>query len=113
MQLSTSTPKGFISYIPEIIVLLVLGVIGMYLVSFLLSKYLKLSKEMGFAVALTSLLGFPADYILTNDVIKDVSKDPNEVDYLTQNMLPPMLVGGFTTVSIASIIIASVFIKFI
>ncbi|MHC5252300.1 hypothetical protein ACYRFS_11710 [Listeria kieliensis] len=113
MQLGTSTPKGFVSYIPEIIILLVLGVIGMYLISLLLSKYLKLSKEMGFAVALTSLLGFPADYILTNDVIKDVTKDPKEVNYLTKNMLPPMLVGGFTTVSIASIIIASIFIKFI
>ncbi|EUJ25612.1 hypothetical protein MFLO_15294 [Listeria floridensis FSL S10-1187] len=113
MHLSTSTPQGFLSYIPEIIILLVIGVIGMYIVSVLISRYLKLSKEMGFAIALTALLGFPADYILTNDVIKDVAKTEPEQRYLTQNMLPPMLVGGFTTVSIASVVIASIFIKFL
>ncbi|WP_256595447.1 hypothetical protein [Listeria grayi] len=113
MQLNTSTPKGFISFIPEILTLLVLGTIGMYIFSLIISKLLKFSKYMGFATALTALLGFPADYILTTDVIKELARDEEEKEYMTKQMLPPMLVGGFATVSIASIIIASVFIKFL
>lgn len=113
MQLNTSTPKGFISFIPEILTLLVLGTIGMYILSLIISKLLKFSKYMGFATALTALLGFPADYILTTDVIKELARDEEEKEYMTKQMLPPMLVGGFATVSIASIIIASVFIKFL
>lgn len=112
-QLSTSTPKGFVSFIPEILLLLVLGVFGMFVISMFMSKYLKISKYMGFATALTALLGFPADYILTNDVIKDMARNEEEKQYMTKQMLPPMLVGGFATVSIASIIIASFFVKFL
>ena len=41
----------------------------------------------------------------------NVAKDEGEERYLLDNTLPQMLVGGFATVSIASVIIASVFLK--
>ncbi|MDQ7861904.1 hypothetical protein RCO48_15755 [Peribacillus frigoritolerans] len=39
---------------------------------------LKVSKEMAFAVSLTALYGFPADYIITNEVVNSLTKDENE-----------------------------------
>ena len=36
---------------------------------------------------------------------------PEEKEYLMSKMFPPMIVGGFTTVTITSVIIASVFAK--
>jgi len=66
---------------------------------------------MAFSVAMTALYGFPADYILTIEAIKSATDDKEESDYATEVMLPKMLVGGFTTVTIASVVIAGVFVK--
>jgi hypothetical protein len=90
---------------------IIIGVIGMYIFSFIAGKILKVSKEMAFAVSLTALYGFPADYIITNEVIKSLTNDEKEKEVLTSHMLPPMLVGGFITVTIVSVILAGIFVK--
>lgn len=68
---------------------------------------------MAFACSLTALFGFPADYVLTTEIARIVSKDKDEEEVVLENTLNPMLVGGFATVSVASVIIASVFLKLI
>lgn len=83
----------------------------MFIASFLLAKPFGLSREMAFACSLTALFGFPADFILTTEVCHTVAHSEDEEAYLTENILPKMLVGGFATVSVASVIIASVFLK--
>ena len=110
-QLSMTTPKVLSGIMIQILVLIVLGIIGMYLASFLLAKALKLSKDMAFATSLTALFGFPADYILTKEVVNNLTHDQKQRAYLLDYMMPKMLVGGFATVSVASIIIASIFLK--
>ncbi|MCD8915788.1 hypothetical protein K2V61_09545 [Staphylococcus simulans] len=110
-QLSMTTPKVLSGIMIQILVLIVLGIIGMYLASFLLAKPLKLSKDMAFATSLTALFGFPADYILTKEVVNNLTHDQKQRAYLLDYMMPKMLVGGFATVSVASIIIASIFLK--
>ncbi|HEY4551967.1 MAG TPA: hypothetical protein VIG80_02120 [Bacillaceae bacterium] len=92
---------------------IILGVIGMYIFSFIIGKVLKVSKEMAFAVSLTALYGFPADYIITNEVINSLTTDEKEREVLTSHMLPPMLVGGFITVTIVSVILAGIFVGFL
>lgn len=110
-QLSVVTPNGMLSIIGEIIVLILLGMLGMFLASWALSKPFGMSWQMAFACALTSLFGFPADYIMTNEVANNVAQNEEEKNYLLNNMMPKMLVGGFATVSVASVIIASIFMK--
>lgn len=110
-QLSTTTPKVLSGIIIQIIVLIILGIIGMYITSALLAKPLKMSRPMAFATSLTALFGFPADYIVTNEVVSNLTNKEHEREYLLDNMLPKMLVGGFATVSVASIIITTIFIK--
>ncbi|AYU55872.1 hypothetical protein [Staphylococcus debuckii] len=110
-QLSTTTPKVLSGIIIQIIVLIILGIIGMYITSALLAKPLKMSGSMAFATSLTALFGFPADYIVTNEVVSNLTNKEHEREYLLDNMLPKMLVGGFATVSVASIIITTIFIK--
>jgi hypothetical protein len=68
---------------------------------------------MAFAVSLTALYGFPADYIITAEVIKSLTEDEKEREILTSRMLPPMLVGGFITVTIVSVILAGIFVGFL
>ncbi|KOF57025.1 MULTISPECIES: hypothetical protein [Clostridium] len=109
--LSTISPSQLIKILIPIIVLIILGILGMFLTSLITGKLVGFSKEMSFACALTALFGFPADYIITTEVCKSVSKTEEEEAYVTDILLPRMLVGGFATVSVASVIIAGVFLK--
>lgn len=111
--LKQATPGMMLEIIYPLIGTIVIGVIGMYIFSFIAGKILKVSKEMAFAVSLTALYGFPADYIITNEVIKSLTNDEKEKEVLTSHMLPPMLVGGFITVTIVSVILAGIFVKFL
>ncbi|GIP69657.1 hypothetical protein [Lactiplantibacillus pentosus] len=94
-----------------IVTLIVLGVLGMFIASSLLARPLGFSREMAFASALTALFGFPADYIVTHEVTEIMGTTPDERQYLLDQILPKMLVGGFATVSVASVVIASIFLK--
>ncbi|KON85437.1 membrane protein [Sporosarcina globispora] len=111
--LKQATPGMMLEIIYPLAGSIILGVIGMYIFSFIAGKILKVSKEMAFAVSLTALYGFPADYIITNEVIKSLTEDEKEREMLTSNMLPPMLVGGFITVTIVSVVLAGIFVRFL
>ena len=66
---------------------------------------------LAFATALTALYGFPPNAIITENTCNALAETPEEKEYLMSKMFPPMIVGGFTTVTITSVIIASVFAK--
>ena len=108
--LKKATPEMMVELIWPLIGCIVLGVAGMYVFSLVMGKVLKVSKEMAFAVSLTALYGFPADYIITNEVINALTTDEKEREVLTSHMLPPMLVAGFITVTIVSVILAGTFV---
>lgn len=111
--LKKATPEMMVELIWPLIGCIVLGVAGMYVFSLIMGKVLKVSKEMAFAVSLTALYGFPADYIITNEVINSLTTDEKEREVLTSHMLPPMLVAGFITVTIVSVILAGIFVGFL
>jgi hypothetical protein len=109
--LSKATPEMLKVIALPLFGIIILGVTGMGIVSMLLGKILGYTKEMSFSIAMTALYGFPADYILTLEAIKASTKTKEETDYAMDQMVPKMLVGGFTTVTIASVIIAGIFVK--
>lgn len=111
--LKNATPSMIMQLFYPLVGTIVIGVIGMYIFSFIIGKILKVSKNMAFAVSLTALYGFPADYIITNEVIKSLTEDEKEREVLTSHMLPPMLVGGFISVTIVSVILAGIFVGFL
>ena len=90
--------------------LIVVGVVGMAIVVFFAAKLLKLSFPMAMATALTALYGFPANAIITETTCNNLTDDADERAYLMGRMFAPMIVGGFTTVTITSVIIAGFFV---
>lgn len=109
--LAQATPEMLKEIAGPLFGIIVLGVIGMGIFSMLVGKLLGYTKEMAFSVAMTALYGFPADYVLTIEAIKSSTETEEEKAYATDQMIPKMLVGGFTTVTIASVIIAGIFVK--
>ncbi len=111
--LSKATPEMVAKMAIPLFGIIVFGVLGMAILSLIMGKVLGVTKEMAFAISLTALYGFPPNYILTEEASKALAADKDEMEFLMDNMLPQMLVGGFTTVTIASVILAGIFIKFL
>ncbi|VTN48013.1 Uncharacterised protein [Raoultella ornithinolytica] len=111
--LNKATPEMLLRLLYPMAVLIATAVIGMFMVSWLVGKALGVSGAMSFAISLTALYGFPADYIITNEAINALTQDEKERQMLTQHMLGPMLVGGFISVTIVSVILAGILVGYL
>ena len=107
--LKTATPEMLGSVIGPMVILIVIGVAGMAVFEFVAAKLLKVDYPLALANGLTALYGFPPNAIITENTCKALGETPEEFDYLMSEMYPSMIVGGFTTVTITSVIIAGIF----
>lgn len=105
------TFEMFIDKLPAVLTILFVGVLGILLGGLLGSKILKVNPFLGIPVALTSTFGFPGDYIVCEEVSRSIGKTEEEQKRIFNEIITPMLVGGFTTVTLGSVIIASILIK--
>ena len=109
--LKDCTPDMLVSIIGPMIILIIIGVAGMCVASFIIAKIFKMSFPLAFANGLTALYGFPPDAIITESTCTALAENEEEKAYLMSKMFPSMIVGGFTTVTITSVIIAGFFAK--
>ncbi|PMB97843.1 hypothetical protein [Brevibacterium luteolum] len=111
--LLTASMADVIAALLPMVTILIIGCAGILIGGFIATKLLRWRPALGMSVALTAMYGFPADYLLTNEVARSVGRDEEEREKLLNAMLPPMLVGGFTSVSAGSVAIASVLVSFL
>ena len=111
--LNKATPEMLLEVLLPLVEIIIIGVSGLLIFAFIVGKILKESPYMSLCIALNALYGFPPNFILTNEVIKSLASNNDETEYLTNKMLPKMLIGGFTSVTIASVLIAGIFSKFL
>lgn len=109
--LKDCTPAMLGEIILPMIILIVIGVAGMAIASFIIAKVLKMSFPLAFANGLTALYGFPCDAIITESTCNALGQTEDEKKYLMSQMFPSMIVGGFVTVTITSVFIAGLFVK--
>lgn len=109
--LKDCTPEMLGDIIVPMIILIVIGVVGMAVMSFIVAKVLRMSFPMAFANGLTALYGFPCDAIITESTCTALAQTPEEKEYLMSKMFPSMIVGGFVTVTITSVFVAGAFAK--
>lgn len=105
------TPSQVLSNLPSILLILVIGTVGMVIGGFVMSKLMKWHPYKGIPVALTALFGFPGDYILCEEVSRSIARNEKEEKIIFNELLAPMLIGGFTTVTVASVVIAGLLIQ--
>lgn len=109
--LKDATPAMLQEAAVPLISIIIVGVAGMFLTSAAAGKLLGISWNMAFAVSLTALYGFPPNYILTEECVNALAETHEEHEYLMNNLMPMMIVGGFITVTITSVIIAGLFVN--
>lgn len=111
MSLPKATPDMVMKLIYPITMAFVISVIGIFAFTFVAGKILKVSWEMAFAIGSTCLFGFPGTFIVSQEVAHAVATTPEEHEFVLSKILPPMLVAGFTTVTIASVVLAGFLVK--
>ena len=111
--LADCTPALLFDLIGPMLSLLVIGLCGMGIMAFIVGKILKISPWLGYANCLTALYGFPFDAIMTDKICHEEGANKEEVDYLMSRLFPSMIVGGFVTVTITSVVLAGIFVKFL
>ena len=109
--LAKATPAMLGKIVMPLVIIIVVGVVGMVIFALVASKLLHISPYMAVATSLTALYGFPPNYVLTEEAAKALAETPEEKQYLMDAMLPQMIVGGFVTVTITSVVVAGIFIN--
>lgn len=92
---------------------LVTGAIGIGIFSFIAGKFLHYSASMSVAIGLTALVGYPCTQIVTDEVIDALETSEEQKAKIKEYILPKMLVGGFATVTIASVVFAGIVVPMI
>jgi hypothetical protein len=109
--LSGATPEMVLSSLSALVVTIGVGTGGLVCFSAAASKFFDTSIPMAVALSLTALFGFPPNFLLADEAARHLSANADEYHFLMQRTLPQMLVGGFVTVMIASVMIAELFVK--
>lgn len=94
-------------------VFLFLSTVGIALFSMPIGKKLGYSTNMSIAIGLNCFLGFPYNYVITNEVVGALGKTEEERRYLDSILMPKMIIGSVAAVSVVSAIVAGVVVKFL
>jgi hypothetical protein len=108
--LATIEPSDVGALAKPLLIAFVFGILGIVLFSALVGKLLGYSVPMSVAIGLTSLYGFPGTMILAQEAARGAGETPDEVAAIEHEILPKMIVAGFSTVTITSVIVTSILV---
>ena len=103
--LATLEPADLARLAVPLLIAFVAGLLGIALFAAVTGKLLGFSVPMSIAIGLTSLYGFPGTMILSQEAAKGAGESPEEVAAIESEILPKMIVAGFSTVTITSVIV--------
>ncbi len=69
------------------------------------------SRNLSVGIAMAQLLGFPATYLIANEIATAVAQDEGEREAVLKKIMPAYVVAGLASVTTLSIVIAGLFVK--
>lgn len=106
--LATVKPADVAALAFPLLLAFLFGIAGIVVFAGLVGKLLGYSVPMSIAIGLTSLYGFPGTMILSQEAAKGAGENPEEVTAIEGDILPKMIVAGFSTVTITSVVVTSI-----
>ncbi|TYR81451.1 hypothetical protein FZC66_06275 [Priestia megaterium] len=110
-SMAAITLESIMSVLPAAAMIIIVGTIGLVLGGFIGSKLFKWDPYKGISVVLTAMYGFPGDYLICQEVSRSIGRTKDEEEKILNEILPSMLIGGFVSVTVGSVIIASILVK--
>lgn len=111
--LASSGTDGIASVVGISAALVVFATVAMGLMALLASKIFKQSFFMCYAIVLNAFSGFPINMLITTEAININTEDGDERDNITAEIMPKMLVAGFVCVTIVSVLLAGILVRFL
>lgn len=111
--LATISIHDLIELILPLTLSFLVGVTGNIIFAAIAGKFLGYSLSMSIAIGLTSLYGFPGTMILSQEAAKSVNGTPEEIALIEGQILPKMVIAGFSTVTITSVFITGILVNLI
>ena len=93
--------------------LVAFATVAMGLMALLASKIFKQSFFMCYAIVLNAFSGFPINMLITTEAININTEEGDERDNITAEIMPKMLVAGFVCVTIVSVLLAGILVRFL
>lgn len=111
--LASSGTDGIASVVGIAAALVAFATIAMGLMALLASKIFKQSFFMCYAIVLNAFSGFPINMLITTEAININTEEGDERDNITAEIMPKMLVAGFVCVTIVSVLLAGILVRFL
>lgn len=111
--LASSGTDGIASVVGIAAALVAFATVAMGLMALLASKIFKQSFFMCYAIVLNAFSGFPINMLITTEAININTEEGVERDNITAEIMPKMLVAGFVCVTIVSVLLAGILVRFL
>ncbi len=106
----TMTFSQFAAILIPVIGMLLIGAVGVMLLSSAMGLLFHWDPFLSIAVGLSCMLGYPVTYAVAMEVVNGATADggysEGEVQNLTNQFLPKMLIAGVASVSVVSVVLA-------
>lgn len=106
-----STPQQLLELIVPIVGFLCMAALAILIASVLAGKILKYSTTLSISIGLNCFLGFPFNYIITEEAIAASAETEEDRQFLNSILMPKMIIAGIVAVSIVSTIVAGAFLN--
>lgn len=106
--LATVSIHDLIDLIVPFLLSFLIGVAGSMVFAMIAGKVLGYSLPMAIAIGLTGLYGFPGTMILSQESALHAGETDEEIKAIESQILPKMIIAGFSTVTITSVIVTSI-----
>ena len=71
------------------------------------------SRNLAIGITMANMIGFPATWLVVNEVATTVAKTEEEREVVLKNLMPSYVIAGFATVTTLSIVIAGIAVKYL
>ena len=68
-------------------------------------------KDLCIGIAMCQMIGYPGTQLISEEISKAVGRTPEEIEYLEKRIGTAYVISGFTSVTVLSIVVATIMAK--
>ena len=107
-SLASLSLSDLVNMIVPLIGTLLVGAVFICLFGAIAGKVLGVHWTIAFAIAICCTIGYPGTQIVVDEVVRSLDCDEETRTRIYNNVLPQIIVSGFTSVTVASVIFAGI-----
>lgn len=108
-SIATSDFNEIVALLIPLMGMIALGILGILISTVIVGKFIfKYDWKLAFILGLNCLLGFPLNYSILMEALDAFTDNEDEKKYIYNKYMPMMLVAGFVTITIGSVVLAGV-----